>query len=67
MVDLQKEAKELGVFSVEGVGILTEKAVSAAFRAIKENNKERNEDAEWAHIKAAQKKKLEAMQESPAE
>jgi hypothetical protein len=62
MADLKKQIDELGIISLEGAGMLTEKAVSSAFQAIRESNKKRDEDAEWDHIKELQQKKLKEMQ-----
>jgi hypothetical protein len=60
--DLQKEFDELGIISIEGSGLLTEKAVFTALDAIRDSNAKRDEAKEREHIKMLQKKKLERMQ-----
>jgi hypothetical protein len=60
--NLQEEINELGIFSIEGSGLLTKKVVFSALDAIRENNRQRDEDAEWEHIKKLQEKKNQRMQ-----
>jgi hypothetical protein len=60
--NLREEIEELRVFSIEGSGLLTEKAVFSALDAIRESNGRRDEAAEWEHIKELQKKKNQRIQ-----
>jgi hypothetical protein len=66
MVDnrnLRGEIEELGILSIEGGGFLTEKAVFSALGAIRESKAQRDEEAEWKHIRALQVKKNRKMGE----
>jgi hypothetical protein len=60
--NLREEIEELGILSIEGSGLLTEKALFSALDAIRESNRRRDEAAEWDHIKELQKKKTERIQ-----
>ncbi|MDR3170536.1 MAG: hypothetical protein LBU17_02780 [Treponema sp.] len=60
--NLRDEIKELGIFSIEGSGLLTEKSVFSALDAIKESNSRRSEESEWEHIKELQAQKTQRMQ-----
>ena len=60
--DLRAEIEELGILSIEGSGFLTKKAVFSALDAIRESNSQRDETAEWEHIKKLQVKKNQHMQ-----
>lgn len=60
--NLKQEIEDLGVFSIEGSGLLTEKAIFAALDVIKESNSRRDEEAEWQHIKELQEKKRQRIE-----
>lgn len=60
--NLKKEIEDLDVFSIEGTGLLTKKAIFAALDAIQASNSRRDEEAEWQHIKALQEKKAKRME-----
>jgi cation transport regulator ChaB len=60
--NLKKEVEELNILSIEGSGLLTEKAIFSAFDAIKDSNSRRDEAAEWRHIKELQDKKARRME-----
>jgi hypothetical protein len=60
--NLREELKELGILSIEGSGLLTEKSVFSALDAIRESNVQRNEESEWEHIKALQEQKTKRIQ-----
>jgi hypothetical protein len=60
--DLKQEIKDLGIISIEGSGILTEKAVLSALSVIKTSNTNRDEAAEWDLIRSLQEKKMKRMQ-----
>ena len=57
--DLRKEIDDMGIFSIEGTGIMTEESVFSAIDAIKKSNEKRDEKAEWAHIKKLQRKRIQ--------
>jgi hypothetical protein len=60
--NLREEIEELGILSIEGSGLLTEKAVFSALDAIRGSNGRRDEAAEWEHIEGIQNKKTQRMQ-----
>ena len=60
--NLREEIEELGIFSIEGSGLLTEKAVFSALDAIRESNNQREEAAELEHIKMLQEEKNKRIQ-----
>jgi hypothetical protein len=60
--NLKQEIEDLGVFAIEGTGLLTEKAIFAALDAIKESNSRRDEAAEWQHIKELQERKRQRIE-----
>jgi hypothetical protein len=60
--NLKEEIKELNILSIEGTGLLTEKAIFSAFDAIKESNIRRDEADEWRHIKKLQDKRTQRME-----
>jgi hypothetical protein len=60
--NLREEIEKLGVFSIEGSGLLTEKSVFSALDAIRGSNERRDEAGEWEHIQELQNKKTQRMQ-----
>jgi hypothetical protein len=60
--NLREEIEELGILSIEGSGLLTEKSVFSALDAIRESNGRRDEAVEHTHIKKLQEKKTQGMQ-----
>jgi hypothetical protein len=60
--NLREDIKELGIISIKGSGLLTEKSVFSALDAIRESNERRNEESEWEHIKMLQEQKMKRMQ-----
>ncbi|MDR3343631.1 MAG: hypothetical protein LBT14_12795 [Treponema sp.] len=60
--NLREEIKELGILSIEGSGLLTEKSVFSALDAIRESNSRRSEESELERIKGFQEQKTQRMQ-----
>jgi hypothetical protein len=61
MRNLKEEIEELGILSIEGSGLMTEKSIFAALDAIRSSNATRNETAEWKRIDGLQKRKAQRI------
>ena len=59
--DLLQELKDHDVVAVESLGILTEKDIRSALKAIKESEAERDEAEELIHIKELQRQRAARM------
>jgi hypothetical protein len=66
MRNLKEEIEELGILSIEGSGLMTEKSIFSALDAIRGSNANRDETAEWSRIGDLQKRKAQRIMQAAA-